>query len=164
MLKVYTDGASRGNPGKGGWGVVGFLNHKVIFEIGGSSVLVTNNQMELLAMINGVSFVLKNCNSVLANSIKDIELLTDSQYVVKGMNEWRSGWVKNNWKNSQKKEVLNRNLWERLISVHDELRSKNINVIYKYVKGHAGDEGNERADKIATECADASSSHLVEWL
>lgn len=163
MIKVYTDGASRGNPGKGGWGVVGYDSKGVIFEVGGSAANVTNNQMELTAMIMGLKYVVTNI-SKLKSVASRIDMYTDSQYVVKGMNEWRYGWVKNNWKNSQKKDVLNRELWERLILLDDECKKIGVTHAYKYVKGHAGDIGNERADTIATECADANSSHIVNNL
>ena len=163
MLKVYTDGASRGNPGKGGWGVVGFYKDKILFEVGGSAKAVTNNQMELTAMIKGIKFVADNLKSFIDLQIafKSVEMYTDSQYVVKGMNDWRASWIKNNWKNSQKKDVMNRELWEGLINAEGNLKHLGVSTLYKHVKGHAGDLGNERADTIATECADASSSHLV---
>lgn len=159
MIKVYTDGASRGNPGKGGWGIVGYHLGEAIFELGGSKSNVTNNQMELTATIESLNYIINN-TEVFSKFGKDVEIYTDSQYVVKGMNEWRSGWIRNNWKNSQKKEVMNKELWQKLILLDDGLHKIGVRHMYKYVKGHSGDVGNERADELATMCADASGSHI----
>jgi len=140
-FKAYTDGACSGNPGVGGWGVVLLAekNNKIIKrkEISGSAVDTTNNQMELIAAIETLKALKK---------FTEICIITDSNYVKKGITEWLPSWKKNNWKTSSKKEVKNRNLWEEL----EELVNKN-KVDWLWVKGHAGNVENERADFLARE-------------
>ena len=140
-FKAYTDGACSGNPGVGGWGAVLLAekNNKIIKrkEISGSVVDTTNNQMELIAAIETLKALKK---------FTEICIITDSNYVKKGITEWLPSWKKNNWKTSSKKEVKNRNLWEEL----DGLVSKN-KVDWLWVKGHAGNVENERADFLARE-------------
>ncbi|MBO4956367.1 MAG: ribonuclease HI [Rickettsiales bacterium] len=134
-ITIYTDGACSGNPGIGGWGaILLYQDHRK--EIYGGDKYTTNNKMELMAVIEALSALKKeNC---------DIEIYTDSQYVKKGITEWLFGWKKNNWKNSKKQEVLNRDLWEKL----DVLTSKH-NIEWFWVKGHNNNELNERADELA---------------
>lgn len=134
-ITIYTDGACSGNPGIGGWGaILLYQEHKK--EIYGGDKYTTNNKMELTAVIEALSTLKReNC---------DIEIYTDSQYVKKGITEWLFGWKKNNWKNSKKQEVLNRDLWEKL----DILTSKH-NIEWFWVKGHNNNELNERADELA---------------
>ena len=140
-FKAYTDGACSGNPGIGGWGAVLLAekNNKIIKrkEISGSAIDTTNNQMELIAAIETLKVLKK---------FTEICIITDSNYVKKGITEWLPSWKKNNWKTSSKKEVKNRNLWEEL----DGLVSKN-KVDWLWVKGHAGNVENERADFLARE-------------
>ena len=134
-ITIYTDGACSGNPGIGGWGAI-LLYQERRKEIYGGDKYTTNNKMELTAVIEALSVLKKeNC---------DIEIYTDSQYVKKGITEWLFGWKKNNWKNSKKQEVLNRDLWEKL----DILTSKH-KIEWFWVKGHNNDELNERADELA---------------
>ena len=140
-FKAYTDGACSGNPGVGGWGAVLLAekNNKIIKrkEISGSVVDTTNNQMELIAAIETLKALKK---------FTEICIITDSNYVKKGITEWLPSWKKNNWKTSSKKEVKNRKLWEEL----EELVNKN-KVDWQWVKGHAGNIENERADFLARE-------------
>ncbi len=140
-FKAYTDGACSGNPGVGGWGAVLLAekNNKIIKrkEISGSAVDTTNNQMELIAAIETLKALKK---------FTEICIITDSNYVKKGITEWLPSWKKNNWKTSSKKEVKNRKLWEKL----EELVNKN-KVDWLWVKGHAGNVENERADFLARE-------------
>ena len=140
-FKAYTDGACSGNPGVGGWGAVLLAekNNKIIKrkEISGGVVDTTNNQMELIAAIETLKALKK---------YTEICIITDSNYVKKGITEWLPSWKKNNWKTSSKKEVKNRKLWEEL----DELVNKN-KVDWLWVKGHAGNIENERADFLARE-------------
>jgi ribonuclease HI len=140
-FKAYTDGACSGNPGVGGWGAVLLAekNNKIIKrkEISGGVVDTTNNQMELIAAIETLKALKK---------YTEICIITDSNYVKKGITEWLPSWKKNNWKTSSKKEVKNRNLWEEL----EELVNKN-KVDWQWVKGHAGNIENERADFLARE-------------
>ena len=140
-FKAYTDGACSGNPGIGGWGAVLLAekNNKIIKrkEISGGLVDTTNNQMELIAAIETLKALKK---------YTEICIITDSNYVKKGITEWLPSWKKNNWKTSSKKEVKNRNLWEEL----EELVNRN-KVDWLWVKGHAGNIENERADFLARE-------------
>ena len=138
---AYTDGACSGNPGVGGWGAVLLAekNNKIIKrkEISGGVVDTTNNQMELIAAIETLKALKK---------YTEICIITDSNYVKKGITEWLPSWKKNNWKTSSKKEVKNRKLWEEL----EELVNRN-KVDWLWVKGHAGNIENERADFLARE-------------
>ena len=140
-FKAYTDGACSGNPGVGGWGAVLLAekNNKIIKrkEISGGLVDTTNNQMELIAAIETLKALKKST---------EICIITDSNYVKKGITEWLPSWKKNNWKTSSKKEVKNRKLWEEL----EELVNRN-KVDWLWVKGHAGNIENERADFLARE-------------
>lgn len=150
-IEIWTDGSSRGNPGPGGWGSIILTPYEVI-ELGGRENMTTNNRMELQGTIHGLAEI--------GHEAKTIEVCTDSQYVKKGITEWIGGWIKNNWKNSQKKDVLNRDLWEALKKEVDRLEKGGVKVTFKYVKGHAGIALNERADVIATSLADNSSIEL----
>ena len=140
-FKAYTDGACSGNPGVGGWGAVLLAekNNKIIKrkEISGGVVDTTNNQMELVAAIETLKVLKK---------FTEICIITDSNYVKKGITEWLPSWKKNNWRTSSKKEVKNRKLWEEL----EELVKRN-KVDWLWVKGHAGNIENERADFLARE-------------
>ena len=140
-FKAFTDGACSGNPGVGGWGAVLLAekNNKIIKrkEISGGVVDTTNNQMELIAAIETLKALKK---------YTEICIITDSNYVKKGITEWLPSWKKNNWKTSSKKEVKNRKLWEEL----EELVNRN-KVDWLWVKGHAGNIENERADFLARE-------------
>ncbi|MBJ6137792.1 ribonuclease HI [Marinobacter litoralis] len=131
---MYTDGACKGNPGPGGWGVVlryGGAEKKMH----GGEPETTNNRMELMAAIQGLKALNRTC---------DVELYTDSQYVRKGITEWMAGWKRNGWKTSAKKPVKNSDLWKEL-----DAESARHNVNWHWVKGHAGDPGNELADELA---------------
>lgn len=144
-ITIYTDGSSRGNPGPGGWASV-ILTDTEVIELGGRENLTTNNRMEL----SGALFGLKE----IGKEAKEIEVCTDSQYVKKGMTEWIDGWIKRGWKGSTKKPVLNQDLWEALKKEEDRLKNSGVKVSWKYVPGHSGVPMNERADVIATMCAD----------
>ena len=140
-FKAYTDGACSGNPGVGGWGAVLLAekNSEIVKrkEISGGAVDTTNNKMELIAAIESLKALKK---------FTEISIITDSNYVKKGITEWLPSWKKNNWKTSSKKEVKNRKLWEEL----EELVNRN-KVDWLWVKGHAGNIENERADFLARE-------------
>ncbi len=138
-VTLYTDGACRGNPGPGGWGVyLKYGQHEKTLR--GGEKLTTNNRMELLAAIRGLEALTRACR---------VDLYTDSQYVRKGITEWIHNWKKNGWKTAGKKEVKNRDLWQEL----DEQMQKH-EVHWHWVKGHAGHPGNERADALANEGID----------
>ncbi len=137
MMKVtiYTDGACSGNPGKGGWGAyLKFGEHTK--EISGSKAETTNNQMELQACIEALKALTKPC---------EVTLYTDSTYVKDGITKWVFGWQKNGWKTSTKKPVKNVEFWQELLE-----QTKRHKVDWNWVKGHAGVEGNEIADRLAT--------------
>lgn len=147
-ITIYTDGAARGNPGKAGWGVVVLEGDKVVFEIGGRSDHATNNQMELTAAIEALKYLNKN-------KINDAKIFADSKYVILGITEWIHNWQKNGWRNAAKKPVVNKELWEELHELNQELKPK-----WHYVEGHNGDKYNERADVIATSFADGEPVEL----
>ena len=148
-ITIYTDGSSRGNPGPGGWGAVIITDDEVI-ELGGSEVLTTNNRMELSGALHGLREI-DDTNK----KIQEVEVCTDSQYVKKGMMEWIDGWIKKGWVGSTKKPVLNKDMWESLKKEEDRIKKGGIKVMWKYVPGHSGVVMNERADVIATACADS---------
>jgi ribonuclease HI len=131
---IYTDGACRGNPGPGGWGAILQSNGKVK-EIRGGDLATTNNRMELMAAIQALEVLTKPCK---------VELHTDSQYVKNGVTTWIHGWKARGWKTADKSPVKNEDLWKRL----DLARSRH-EVDWRWVKGHAGHELNERADELA---------------
>ena len=136
ILTIYTDGACSGNPGPGGWGAL-LLFGDVEKEIFGGESDTTNNRMELTAAIKALQAIKPGYSG-------SITLWTDSTYVMKGITEWIHGWKKRGWKKSDKKPVVNVDLWKEL----DAVNAKHT-VIWKWVKGHAGHEGNERADELA---------------
>ena len=144
---IFTDGASRGNPGPGGWGAI-IVKEELVKEIGGKEKEVTNNQMELTAAIKALAAV---------EETAPIEIFTDSSYLINGITKWVSGWRMNDWKTKAKKEVLNRDLWEELADL-----AENKNIEWKYLGGHSGIAGNERCDEIATEFADGSKVDLYD--
>ena len=147
-VTIYTDGSARGNPdGPGGYGtILEYIDpkgqvHKREFSAGYKKT--TNNRMELMAAIVGLEALIKPCQ---------VELYSDSQYLVKAFNDhWINGWLKNNWKNSKKEPVKNIDLWKRLLKAMEPHQ-----VTYIWVKGHAGHPGNERCDQLATEAADGT--------
>ena len=131
---VYTDGACKGNPGPGGWGVwmVSGTHEK---EMWGGEDGTTNNRMELTAVIQALGVLKKPC---------DVIVYTDSEYVRKGITEWINGWKRRGWKTADNKPVKNAELWQQL-----EAAASRHKVDWRWVKGHAGDPGNERADALA---------------
>jgi ribonuclease HI len=131
---IYTDGACRGNPGPGGWGAI-LISGQHEREFCGGDLATTNNRMELMAAIQALEALKKPCK---------VELHTDSQYVMKGITEWVRGWKARGWKTAAKDPVKNEDLWRRL----DEARQRH-DVDWRWVKGHAGHELNERADELA---------------
>ena len=163
-ITIYTDGSSRGNPGPGGWGSIILTSDEVI-EIGGRENMTTNNRMELMATIYGLRHVTSywllvdgepKIQPITSNykPVTSVEVCTDSQYVKKGITEWIDGWIKNNWKGSTKKDVLNKDLWQELKKETDRLKDMGVKLTFKYVAGHSGIPLNERADVIATTLAD----------
>ena len=135
-IKIYTDGACSGNPGKGGWGALIQENDNEK-KLSGSELNTTNNRMELTAVIKALEHY---------DEAREIEVFTDSKYVMQGITEWIENWKNNHWKTSQKKDVKNKDLWVLLDTV-----SAKHDIKWSWVKGHAGDYGNEIADKLATQ-------------
>lgn len=151
-IQIYTDGSSLGNPGKGGWGAVIVRDNTTIKELGDYNKNTTNNQMELSAAIHVLKYIKKNkINS-------DILIHTDSAYVLGGVTSWVFSWEKNGWKTSKREPVLNQDLWKELILLTRDLKNK---IIWQKVKGHSGDKYNDRADEIATGCANLQQKHIL---
>jgi len=133
-IDIFTDGACSGNPGMGGWGAV--LKYKDTTKtLSGFAENTTNNQMELTATIEAIKVVKTKCN---------INLTTDSSYVKDGITKWIYNWQKNNWKTANKKPVKNKELWQDLLE-----QTKNHDITWYWVKGHAGHPENELADELA---------------
>lgn len=151
---IYTDGSSRGNPGPGGWGAIiifnndrGIMNYESrIMEIGGKENQTTNNRMEMKAAIEALRKV---------SGDSEIEIHADSEYLIKGITIWIKNWQKNNWRTKDKREVMNRDLWQELL-----VETENKNIEWKKVLGHSGHEYNDRCDEIATSFADGLSVNL----
>lgn len=144
VTDMYTDGACSGNPGPGGWGAIAHLSNGQVHEIGGAEKATTNNRMEIQAAIEILQWF---SGSPQTNAPV---LYTDSKYVQDGITKWIKGWKKKNWKTTAGKPVLNQDLWRQLDAVTQTVNAKlTTPVQWRYVKGHAGNEGNERCDTIA---------------
>jgi len=133
-VEIYTDGACRGNPGPGGWGAL-LLNGGREKEICGGELSTTNNRMELMAAIFGLQALKQPCC---------VTIYTDSQYVRRGISEWLVNWKRRGWKTASRKPVKNQDLWQAL-----DQAAGDHDVTWRWVKGHAGIPGNERADELA---------------
>ena len=134
-ISIYTDGACSGNPGIGGWGVVILIPREKPVHLNGGSNNTTNNQMELTATIEGLQYFKES---------KQILIITDSKYVINGIESWIKNWKKNGWKTASKKPVKNKDLWEKL----DKEITKHA-IEWQWIKGHAGNDNNEKADYLA---------------
>ncbi len=131
---IYTDGACKGNPGPGGWGAwLRWGGHER--ELFGGEAQTTNNRMELMAVIEALTALKRRCR---------VTIHTDSEYVHKGITEWIGGWKARGWKTADRKPVKNVDLWQRLDAL---VQSHEVH--WRWVRGHSGDEGNERADRLA---------------
>ena len=135
-IEIYADGACKGNPGPGGWGAwISMGGHSK--ELCGGEPVTTNNRMELMAVIRALQALKRACN---------VKVYTDSVYVQKGMTEWIEGWKKRGWRTADKKPVKNDDLWQELDAIAQQHQ-----IEWLWVKGHAGDAGNERADALANQ-------------
>ncbi len=144
-VHIFTDGACKGNPGPGGWGAV-LIHGNREKEIFGGESLTTNNRMELTAVIEALRSLKRPCHVVVH---------TDSQYVQLGISEWLPNWIQRGWKTAAKKPVKNADLWQRLYDV-----AARHEIEWRWVRGHAGNVGNERADELANRGAESvSASH-----
>lgn len=151
MKIIYADGSSLGNPGEAGFGVVAIdTERKKVWEYGEYLGKKTNNQAELSACIFILQLILKSGSK---NNEKKFEVRLDSQYVIKGATIWTKSWVKNNWKNSQKKDVENKELWEQILYLKKEIEAEEIKILWSHVYGHTGEIWNERVDEIAKNAA-----------
>ena len=139
ILKIFTDGACRGNPGKGGWGAILIFKNE-IKEVKGYSEFTTNNIMELTAVIEALKNLNRSCK---------ITITTDSNYVKNGIETWIKNWKLNGWKTANKKNVKNKSLWIEL----DELSNKHL-IKWQCIKGHSGHPENEKADQLANAAID----------
>ncbi len=146
---IFTDGSSRGNPGRGGWGAI-VQNRATVTELGDGEKHTTNNRMELTAVIEALAYIAKQ------GTDGETVVHTDSSYVLNGATKWLSGWKKNDWKTKAKGEVVNIDLWERM----DEVLESSGKVSWKLIKGHSGVPANERCDVIATSFADGEKAKL----
>ncbi|RMD47429.1 MAG: ribonuclease HI [Aquificota bacterium] len=135
-VEIFADGSSLGNPGAGGWcAILRYNKHEKVLK--GGKKLTTNNEMELKAVLEALKRLKQPC---------EVDLYTDSKYVVNGIREWIKNWVKNNWKTSSKKEVSHKDMWQEIYKL---MQIHKINPIW--VKGHSGHKENEMCDKIAKE-------------
>jgi ribonuclease HI len=135
-VEIYTDGACKGNPGPGGWGVL-LKSGSTEKELFGGELVTTNNRMELTAVIMALEALKRPCHVILH---------ADSQYVLKGMTEWLAGWKAKGWKTAAKQPVKNIDLWQKLDTLVATTEHK---IDWRWVRGHNGDPGNERADELA---------------
>jgi ribonuclease HI len=140
QVEIFTDGACKGNPGPGGWGaLVRYGGHEK--AISGGELDTTNNRMELSAAIHALNMLIEPCN---------VTLYTDSKYVSDGITKWVDGWQRNGWRNASKQPVRNADLWHDLIAA-----AARHQIDWQWVKGHSGHEGNDRADQLASDAAEA---------
>ncbi len=133
-VELFTDGACKGNPGPGGWGAL-LRYGDMEKELFGGEASTTNNRMELMAAIEGLKALKRPCQVILT---------TDSQYVMKGINEWLAGWKKKGWRNAAKQPIKNQDLWQQL-----DAECQRHQIEWRWVRGHTGHAENERADQLA---------------
>ena len=140
-IEIYTDGACKGNPGPGGWGVL-LKAGGTEKELFGGEMATTNNRMELMAVIQALSALQRPC---------EVTLFLDSQYVLKGITEWLPGWKAKGWRTASKQPVKNVELWQQLDAL---VQQGGHRIDWRWVRGHNGDPGNERADALANRGVD----------
>lgn len=143
IQSIYTDGACSGNPGPGGWGTVIYFTDGSVHELGGADSQTTNNRMEMQAAIEALEFLLNT------GQTEAVTLYTDSEYVKNGITQWLKGWKQKGWKTAAGKAVLNQDLWKLLDALQEKVNQQVSSLKWCYVKGHSGDQGNDRCDEIA---------------
>lgn len=153
QITIFSDGASKGNPGPGGFGAIVVLPEGKVIELGGAEKNTTNNRMELI----GALMALETIRQRRMSTDGEIIIYTDSKYLIGGMTGWIYGWQKNDWKTKEKKDVLNKDLWERLADL-----TKDKKIKWVYVGGHVGIPGNERCDDIASALATGQEVDLYD--
>jgi ATP-dependent DNA helicase PIF1 len=159
-IKIYTDGSCLGNPGPGGFGYVAIKETSILAEYSGHAMCTTNNKMELQAAIEALASIYGHEDSISSIPYTDdtlFELHTDSKYVKNGITDWVNKWRVNNWKNSKKEEVKNKELWVKLDALNQKLEGR---VSWHWVKGHSGDVWNDYADKLAVEGAMVAKAEM----
>lgn len=149
QVEIATDGACKGNPGRGGWGAI-IRSGTRERELSGGEAHTTNNRMEMTAVIRALEALKRPCH---------VTLSTDSRYVMDGMTKWMHGWLKNSWRTADRKPVKNADLWQQLWAV-----AKPHRIDWVWVKGHAGHPDNERADKLASDAAIAAGRAPAETM
>lgn len=158
VKEIYTDGACSGNPGPGGWGTLIEFADGQRHELGGGDAKTTNNRMEMQAAIAALEFL----SSASINS-GAIILHTDSEYLKNGITKWIKGWKRKGWKTSSGKPVLNKDLWQQLDQLSHTLTAEQIDIDWRYVRGHTGNPGNERCDEIARAYAHSQPISLKQY-
>lgn len=146
-IVIYGDGACSGNPGPGGWGSI-VITSTHVEELAGAHPSTTNNRMEISAVLNALAW---SSAKIDLQNFDEILIFTDSVYLIRGITQWIFGWKRRGWKTADNGEVSNQDLWQELDNVLANLRKKNpdLKLQWNFVKGHAGDPGNERCDEIA---------------
>lgn len=146
LVEIFSDGACKGNPGPGGWGVLLRMgdNEK---ELSGSEADTTNNRMEMTAVVRGLEALTEPCK---------VTVCSDSKYVIDGMTKWIHGWKKKGWINASKKPVRNADIWHELIEA-----AAPHTIDWQWVKGHSGHAENDRVDQLASDAADAAKLGLI---
>lgn len=142
QVDIFTDGACKGNPGPGGWGVLLRMGRHEK-EMSGSAPDTTNNRMEMTAVIRGLKALIEPC---------EVTVHSDSRYVIDGMTKWVAGWQKKGWVNASRKPVRNADLWHDLIEA-----ARQHSITWQWVRGHDGHPENERVDRLASDAADAAA-------
>lgn len=146
LVDVYTDGACKKNPGPGGWAAVFYKENKLLVDTSGGELLTTNNRMELTGVLKAIESI-KSFHWT--HNYTNYNIYSDSSYVINGINSWLANWKLKNWIGSNKQPVKNQDLWQEIDNLlTPELKSI---ITFIWVKGHSGIEGNEMADKLATE-------------
>lgn len=155
-IVVFTDGACSGNPGPGGWASIIVRGHEQVQELGEADPQTTNNRMEIAGVLEALKWIQKK------KMTEEIQVYTDSVYVLRGIQQWVWGWARNNWKTAEGKEVLNQDLWKEFLTFFQSFDRKRIQ--WFYCPGHAGIPGNERCDEIAVAYSKGERPYLYSGL